>query len=256
MRKREGRCPVQHPGLAAVSVIRLESGNFARNYFVLGVGPPCRVSGRRPCEVSVSCGFSKKWHPLRQVTSAVLLTFLALPICAYDYPLTSSAIRDAYFLGRRQAGLDEFFATYAHSIPTLSVNKEFVTSVRLETPFLQVVDQVSRRLNYSAQDATRDFYDKPAVFRMYLDICYMLDAPLPKAIKITVLQNDKEIQPDTDERTAFFPATDPYTYMPNVGEKVKLEFDPRKFDSSTLTIRIDTPDDQHAKTEFDLQTLR
>ena len=62
--------------------------------------------------------------------------------------------------------------------------------------------------------------------------------------------------PRSDERSAFFPATDPYTPAVDVGEIVNLEFDPRKLDSSTLTIQIDTPDDQHAKTEFDLQTLR
>jgi len=114
----------------------------------------------------------------------------------------------------------------------------------------------SRAFNYSAQDAIKDFYDKPAVFRIHLEICYMLDAPLPNAVTITVIQNDKEILPKSEERSAFFPATDPYTYMPNLGEKVELEFDPHKFDSSTLTIRIDTPDDQHGKTEFDLQSLR
>ena len=84
----------------------------------------------------------------------------------------------------------------------------------------------------------------------------MQDAPLPHAVTITVIQNDKEILPKSDERSAFFPPTDPYTYMPNLGEKVELEFDPQKFDSSTLTIRIDTPDDQHGKTEFDLQSRR
>jgi len=193
---------------------------------------------------------------LHRLSAFGLTLLLAFPVCAYDFPLTSSAIRDAYFLGTRQAGIDDFFAAYTHMVPALSVSKEFVTRVRLETPFTQVVDHVSKALNYSAQDAAKDFYGKPAVFRMYLEICYMLDAPLPSAVKITVTQNDKEILPQSDERTAFFPATDPYTYMPNIGEKVKLEFDPRKLDSSTLTIRIDTPDDQHAKTEFDLSSLR
>ena len=198
----------------------------------------------------------KKWPALHRLTAFGLMLLLASPLCAYDFPLTSSAIRDAYFLGTRQTGIDDFFAAYTHMVPELSVSKEFVTRVRLETPFTQVVDHVSKTVNYSAQNATKDFYGKPAVFRMYLEICYMVDAPLPSAVKITVIQNDKGIPPQSEERSAFFPATDPYTYMPNIGEKVKLEFDPRKFDSSTLTIRIDTPDDQHAKTEFDLSSLR
>ncbi len=69
-------------------------------------------------------------------------------------------------------------------------------------------------------------------------------------------QNGKQILPQSDERSPFFPATDPYTPAVDVGELVEMEFDARKFDSATLTIQIDTPDDQHSKTEFDLQSLR
>ena len=59
-----------------------------------------------------------------------------------------------------------------------------------------------------------------------------------------------------DDRSPFFTPTDPYTPAIDVGEIVNMQIDPAKFDSSTLTIQIDTPDDQHAKAEFDLQTLR
>lgn len=160
-------------------------------------------------------------------------------------------------MGTRQAGMgDNFLSQYTHSVPQLRLDDTLVTRVGIETPFLQVAAHASKILNYNAQNAVKDFYGKPAVFRMHLEICYMVDAPLPNAVKITVLQNDKEIPARSDERSAFFPATDPYTPAVDVGEIVNLEFDPLKFDSSTLTILIDTPDDQHAKTEFDLQTLR
>jgi hypothetical protein len=197
------------------------------------------------------------WRAHHQITAGILVLLLACPAWSYDFPLTSSAIRDAYFLGTRQAGMgDDFLAQYTHSVPQLRLGDNLVTRIRIETPFLQVAAHASKTLNYNAQNAVKDFYGKPAVFRMYLEICYMLDAPLPNAVKVTVLQNDKEITPRSDERSAFFPATDPYIPAVNVGEIVNQEFDPRKFDSSTLTVRIDTPDDQHAKTEFDLQTLR
>lgn len=82
-----------------------------------------------------------------------------------------------------------------HAVPELNVGKEFVTRVRLETPFSQVVDHVSRKLNYSAQDATKDFYEKPTTFHIYLEVCYRIEAPLPRAVKIVVMQNDEEILP-------------------------------------------------------------
>jgi len=189
--------------------------------------------------------------------AAAMALLFACPAWSYDFPLTDSAIRDAYFLGTRQAGMgDDFLAQYTHFIPTLRVSESLISRVRIETPFLQVATHASRTLNYNAQDAVKDFYGKPAVFRMTLEICYMVDAPKPNSIRITVTQNEKQIVPQSDDRSAFFPATDPYTPAVDIGEIVDLEFDPRKLDSSTLTIQIDTPDDQHAKTEFDLQTLR
>ncbi len=102
----------------------------------------------------------------------------------------------------------------------------------------------------------QDFYAKPARLRIYLEICHQVDAPLPHAVKIKVIQGEKEIIPLSDDRSAFFPATDPYTREPNPGEKATREFDPAKFESSTLKILIRTPDGQGARTEFDLQSLR
>jgi hypothetical protein len=189
--------------------------------------------------------------------SLALAMILALPAAGYDYPLTSGAIREAYFLGTRQAGEGTaFLPEYTHFIPTLTVGEGLVSRVHIETPFFQVAEHAGKSLNYTAQDAVKDFYDKPAVFRMVLEICYKVDAPLPSAVKIVVLQNNKEILPNSDERAAFFPATDPYTRTPNVGEIVRLEFDPQKFDSSTLTIQVVTPDGQHDATKFDLSKLR
>ena len=44
--------------------------------------------------------------------------------------------------------------------------------------------------------------------------------------------------------------------LPANGERVRLEFNSKQIDSSTLTIRIDTPDKQHSEVDFDLQVLR
>lgn len=190
--------------------------------------------------------------------SLFLSLVLAIPAFGFDYPLTSSAIREAYFLGARRAGGGtDFLSEYSKSIPDLAVGRNFVSKMRIETPFLQVAEHSSRALNYSAQDAVRDFYGRPAVIRMYLEICYQIDAPLPRAVKISVIQGKKEIAPLSDERTAFFPATDEYSgHAPNLGEIVTLEFDAAKFDSSRLTLQIDAPNGQRAQAWFDLQSLR
>ena len=185
----------------------------------------------------------------------VLSLAVALPAAAYDYPLSSTAIRDAYFLGRRQGGLGtEFLAEYRHAIPSLRV-EQFISFAQIETPFVQVAVQSSGKLNYSAQDALEDFRDKPLDFRIHFEICYIPNAP-PDAVKIKLIQNRKEIIPDSLERLAFYAPTDVYTRLPSIGEIVDMKVSPAKIDSSSLTIQIETPDDQHAQVNFDLQSLR
>jgi hypothetical protein len=110
-------------------------------------------------------------------------------------------------------------------------------------------------LGYKAQDAVREFYDKPTVVRLHLDICYKINAP-ENAVRIKIIQNKKEVFPESSDSSPYYPATDKYTQMPSIGEKVELEFKPNKIESSTLLIVIDTPDGQHAETAFDLRTLR
>jgi hypothetical protein len=192
---------------------------------------------------------------LPKLLTVILALAAALPAPAYDYPLTSTAIRDAYFLGIRQGGLGtEFLADYRHAIPTLRV-EEFISFARIETPFVQVAVQSSRKLNYSAQDAVQDFLGKQLSARIHMEICYMPDAP-PDAVKIKLAQNQKEIVPTSLERSAFYPPTDPYTQVPSIGETIDMEVDALKLDGSTLTIYIETPDGRTTLSEFDLRSLR
>ncbi|MGB2675767.1 MAG: hypothetical protein WCE53_05300 [Candidatus Acidiferrum sp.] len=190
-----------------------------------------------------------------KVLAIVLGVLLAMPAGAYDFPLSSNAIRDAYFLANREGGLgDQFLANYRHTIPELHV-AEFTSFVRIETPFAQVALQSSRTMNYSAQDAVREFSGKPLSFRIHMEINYKPDAP-PDAIKIKLIQGKKEIVADSVERSPFYPPTDEYTRLPSIGETMDLELKPEKIDSSTLTIQIDTPDGQHAECMFEMQAIR
>jgi hypothetical protein len=196
-------------------------------------------------------------HGSRFQGFALLLSLtLALPAWAYDYPLSDSAIRDAYFLGARQGGLTpQFLAQYSHSVADLHQGN-CISEVRLETPFLQVADYTSKVPNYSSQDAVKAFYDKPLKLRLFLNICYMREAPPPYSVKIKIIQNKKEIVPASDTRSFYAEPIDELAVLPPNGEKVQLEFDAQKIDSSTLTFVIDTPNGQHVIAEFDLQSVR
>jgi hypothetical protein len=192
---------------------------------------------------------------LRPLVAALAL-LLASPAGAYDFPLTSSAIRDAYFLGVRQGSLDAAFrARYARAVPELKQGN-CITQIRIETPFLQVADFVSSEPNYSSQDAVKAFYEKPMVLRIFLDICYMREAPPPNSVQIRVLQNKKLVMPITDTRSAFAERFSEESFLLPNGEKAVLVFSPQKIDSSTLTIRMDTPDGHHAECTFDMESIR
>jgi hypothetical protein len=186
----------------------------------------------------------------------LLALFLAVPVSAYDdIPHSTNAIREAYFLGTRHGGLTpDILAPYEHWIPELKEGT-CTSQARLETPFLQVAEYAGKAANYSSQDAVKEFYGKHMVFRVYLDICYERDAPL-KSAKIKVIQNKKEITPLSEESSPYIPRVTELTTLPPNGEQMHLEFKSSQIDSSTLTIRIDTPDRQHAEVDFALQTLR
>jgi hypothetical protein len=191
--------------------------------------------------------------------SNVLALFLALvlahAVLAYDFPLSPESIREAYAIGQRHDG--DFLARYKRSIPSLKEKEGgCISDVRVETPFLQVVSFAENAPNYSMQDATKRFYDKPLPFRIYLDICYMPSAPPPGSLEIKIFQNKKAIVPVSDNRSPYIPVVDVGWTLPPNGEQVQLEFLPDKISSSTLTIQINTPDDQRAELELDLSSLR
>jgi hypothetical protein len=193
--------------------------------------------------------------PIRWLAPFLAL-FLAFPVTAYDdVPHSATAIRDAYFLGTREGGLTpKILAPYAHWIPELKEGA-CTSQVRLETPFLQVVDFTGKSSNYSSQDAVKEFYGKKMIFRIYLDICYKPNAPL-NAIKVKVIQNRKELAPLSMESSPYIPRVTKITTLPPNGEQVRLEFESSQIDSSTLTVVIDTPDRQHAEDMFSMEVLR
>jgi hypothetical protein len=175
--------------------------------------------------------------------------------CGYDFPLSESAIRGAYFLGSKGPGEGSvFLGEYSHAVKQLKVGA-CRSAVSVETPFAHVAIHASKALNYSAQDAVKEFLGKPAFSRMHLDICYLAGAP-ENAVKIAVLQNKKSVQWRSENRSAYYPPSDETTEVANNGERIDLEFPADRIDSSELTIRIDSPDGQHGETVFALESLR
>jgi hypothetical protein len=200
----------------------------------------------------------------------LLVLVVALPALAYEYPLSADAIREAYFLGSGQKGKDsDFYLEYSHSLgePKKDPPGSIVT---IDTPYLQIAEHSRDTSNYHPQDAQKDFFEKPAEFRLFLDVYYRpVDQAAPtaakaesdssdsgKALKIKLIQHEKEISWRTVESWPFYPFHNAKTSVERDGEHREIACDAALIDSSVLTIKIDTPDGQQFETDFDLREIK
>ena len=93
----------------------------------------------------------------RSILAAVVTVFVAAaPLSAFQYPLSETASRSAYFLGQRHdETVGEFFARYSkHLTPPKS--GLYVSDISFLTPYAQLVEYSGHQGMYSAQQAELD----------------------------------------------------------------------------------------------------
>src|SRR5215472_7557800 len=91
---------------------------------------------------------------------AILATALLLvpPSLAFKTPLSSEAVREAYFLGQRHDGsYERLLGEYVKQLPPPKAGP-YIHAIEFSTPFLQMVEYSSRQSNYSAQQAALDYH--------------------------------------------------------------------------------------------------
>ena len=89
---------------------------------------------------------------------ALVISLIAAPVLlTYDHPLSPQAIREAYFLGRRNdEKTGRFLAQYVKR-PPLPKSGPHVAVIEVRTPYQQVVQRARQATNgYSAQQAAQD----------------------------------------------------------------------------------------------------
>jgi hypothetical protein len=208
-----------------------------------------------------------------RIASLPVIAFLlfAVPAFAFDYPLSETAIRDAFLTGNGNRN-SELFVKYIHNFSAPD-SGPYVASVRLETPFEQVAQRGATASNYHAQEAEQEFLGKRMPFRVSVEIqftptypefqnresngAYSLLQPIPD------YQNDFQIDVSQDNTIAPL-ASHAYVASSNFSNTIwgiqgivlEQEFDPQKIDSSDLTVEVHTPDGQDVATTFDLSQLR
>ena len=193
---------------------------------------------------------------------ALILTLAVVPAAlAYEYPLSETTIREAYFRGSGPKGTEtDFYTRYIHNLP-IPRTAPPVSYISLDTPYLQIAEHSRDTANYDAQDAVREFLNKPLRLRVFTEVYYRPKQRDPSGegshdIKVRLVQHDREVSTEVADRWDLNTFRDAATSEESVGQHVELTCSADKVDSSPLTVEVDTPDGQHAETTFDLDEIK
>ena len=198
---------------------------------------------------------------LRSCFSVLLAAIsLAPPVSALDYPLSSEAIREAYFLG---SGDPEkrvlFFDKYAKHYP-IAKSGPYLASIRFETPYYMIAERVSQAFtNYHTPDAEQEYLGKPGLCRVRVEIYYGV-SDIPTAhyqtnYDIQLKQHDKEIPIKRTWTEGMVSGNDFGPTMPGV--YVTAEYNANDIDSEApATVEVLAPDGNNVTETFALDSLR
>jgi hypothetical protein len=216
-------------------------------------------------------------------SSIVLATLLLFPqnLPAVAFPLSDTAIRDAYFLGQRNdQKTAEFLKLYTRSLP-LPDKGPYIAEIDLLTPYAQIVSGSSRHsVGYSAQQAAADYHSRGDTLllqiRIELTPTYTYDDAVRtandtarelnrqlypedfwQAFQFKLSQDDRPFQPratsvDPIEGTAS-PSDRGATLR---GAIVSLEFEAEPFEPGIVAVEVAAPTGQQVTAKFDLSKLR
>jgi hypothetical protein len=202
--------------------------------------------------------------------SVLLVIAIAFPVCAYEYPLSSTSLRDAYMLGnRKDEHTAEFLTLYTQFLPMPQTGPH-VSVISVETPYSQVVELGQNALNPDIQGTEEELADKKFAFivRVEVDLTdsYPGPAPLNPAAGQPIPSFERDFNIDLVQGKAipakstqvFLLYSDGVTNILQIsGAVIELQYDADKIDSDDdATVKVHTPDDQDIETVFDLGHLR
>jgi hypothetical protein len=219
--------------------------------------------------------------PARSIAFFFAVAFLAsLAALAYEVPLDSHSIREAYFLGQRN---DEKMArlldAYVKHLPPPKKGP-YISEVELLTPYAQVVDLSRQKtVGYSAQQAEQDYHDRGDTVRVRVRIEFTPTYGLTEAqkstrsgaspgftlrpedfwkdFKVGLSQSEQWIEPmDTYGEPSYSLFNGGNSASVLNGALVYVEFKASDVASGAVSVEVFTPDDQHVVASFDLEKLR
>ena len=198
--------------------------------------------------------------------------FFAIQPVAYDHPLGSHAIREAYFIG---SGSEQLLGPYTQTLPMPKTGPH-ISQIEVRTPFLQVIT-ISREhsVGYSAQQAAQDYKKNPDTVQVRIRIrataTFAIDSPaaapqspcqgvnLMNSVQECFrdfkfrFQQGENIKPKSSCGVPIYSGEES---VPLVGADIWFAFSTNDIDSAPFRVTVVTPEGQEVSAEFDLAALR
>ena len=201
----------------------------------------------------------------------VVFALIALPALAYQHPLSSSDIRNAYLLGyAKDQSTTSFFAQYVTQLPMPETGPH-VATIALKTPYAQVVELGQSAVNSDVQGAEEELANTkfPLLVSVGIDLTPTYPdppitnpasgSPVPdfqQDFNIQLIQDGAKIEAQSTRVNLLYSEGVGNTYEVS-GAIIVLRFDPEKVNpDDEVIVKVHTPDDQHVKATFDLGHLR
>jgi hypothetical protein len=192
---------------------------------------------------------------------AALLAF-PFPSCAFEAPLSDTAVREAYFMGQRREGsMAQFFDKYTKYLAPPETGP-YISKITFLTPFAQVVEHASQQGDdYSAQKAEIDHSRQGEVVRivvqMYYTDSYAFSRPpgFWKRFTVRVFDRDKLLIP-LNSFVVPNSVCSPEGSCSTTGATYNFEFDPGSFATDTAAVQVTPPEGGVVTVSFDLSAFR
>jgi hypothetical protein len=202
----------------------------------------------------------------------LLTSLIAASAAAYEHPLDSSAIRNAYFLGSSNSESVNLLSKYK-TILAAPQTGPHVAEMEVRTPFAQVV-AISREhsVGYSAQRAKQDYTKNPDRLQVRIQIRYtqtypsalMPPPPCQGAIYMNSaldcfhdfqfrFRQEEQIEPISSYGVPIYSANNTSGLR---GADIWFTFRTTDVTSAPLRVEISAPDGHEVSATFDLAALR
>jgi hypothetical protein len=202
----------------------------------------------------------------------LLISLIAASAAAYEHPLDSSAIRNAYFLGSSNSESVKFLSKYKETLP-LPKTGPHIAEMEVRTPFAQVV--VSSRehsVGYSAQQAGQDYKKDPDTLQVRIQIrftaTFAIGSPImppPACQGVQRMNSAKDCFHDFRFRFSQSKDLQPIRFYgvpiesgdgDPAGGDVWFTLRAAEVASAPLRVTVSTPDGHEVSATFDLAALR